>query len=139
LSYEGTLTLKTVEGTGLRFEARFGEWAYDIDSGPGAIAASPVMALLGSLASCEAMDVLSILRKKRLQISAYEVSMRGDRAPEHPRRYTHIEIVHRITGHQIPAAAVAEAIALSEQKYCSVRHTLRTDLEVVNRFEVIEG
>lgn len=139
MSYEGTLTLKTVEGTGLRFEARFGEWSYEIDSGPGASSASPMMALLGSLASCEAMDVLSILRKKRLQILGYEVSMRGERALEHPKRFTHIEIVHRLTGRGIPPAAVAEAIALSEQKYCSVRHSLRTDLEVVNRFEVIEG
>lgn len=139
MSHEGTLTLKTIDGAGLRFEARFGDWVYDLDSGPDAVAASPPMALMGSLAACEAMDVISILRKKRLVVTAYEVSMVGERAAEHPRRFTRIVNVHRVTGRGIPAAALSEAIALSEQKYCSVYHTLRPDLVIENRFEITEG
>lgn len=139
MSYEGTLTWKPVEGAGLKFEARFGELSYELDSGPGASAVGPMMALLGSLAACEAMDVLSILRKKRLSVTGYQLAMHGDRSEDHPRRFVRIEIVHRVTGHSIPAEALSEAIELSEEKYCSVRHTLRPDLEVVNRVEIIEA
>lgn len=139
MSVEGRLTLQTVAGAGMRFEARFGDWSYELDSGPEAKAASPVMALLGALAGCEAMDVISILRKKRLEVHAYEIALHGERAADHPRRFTRIEVIHRVTGRGIPVSALSEAIALSEQKYCSVRHTLRPDLEILHRAEVIEA
>lgn len=139
MTHEGRLTLRTVEGEGLRFEASFDGHTFTLDSGGGAVAVSPPKALLGALAACEGMDVISILRKKRLRVTAYEIVVTGERAESHPRYFTRVEVLHRITGQAIPRTAVAEAIALSEEKYCSVRHTLRPDLELVNRIEVLEG
>ena len=136
----GTIRLQAVEGTGLRIEARFASGHVTLfDSGAEATAPNPVEHLIASLAACEAMDVVGILRKKRLEVTAYEVAMAGERAEGHPRRFTAIELVHRVTGRGLPVAAVEEALRLSEEKYCSVRHTLDPGLALHSRVEVKEG
>lgn len=132
---QGSLTLESV-ATGLQFRARFGEFTHLLDSGESAIAPSPVMALLESLAACEAMDVIGILRKRRLEVTAYRIEMSGERAEGHPRRFLAIRLVHHVSGRDIDAAAVTEAIRLSETKYCSVRHTLDPGLRVEHLVEV---
>jgi len=139
VSIDGTLDLKTVAGSGLRFEGRIDGFAMTYDSGPAATAGNPMHALLGSLAACEAMDVISILRKRRLDVTAYEVEMHGARADAAPRRYVSIELVHRVTGRGVPLQALVEAVRLSEERYCSVHHTLDPALPIVSRCEVIEG
>lgn len=136
---EGTLHLETVEGTGLRCEARFPKFSYPLDSGPDATAASPVLQLLGAIGACAAMDVISILRKKRLTVTAYEVHMEAERAETHPKRLTAVTLVHRVTGRGVPLAALEEAVRLSATRYCSVRHTLDPAMPVTDRCEVAEG
>lgn len=139
MNYQGTLQLQTVEGRGMRFEARLQDHAITFDSGPEAVAAGPMAHLLGAIAACAAMDVISILRKKRLEITGYEVAMQAERAETHPKRFTSVTLVHRVTGRGVPLAAVEEAVALSAGKYCSVRFTLDPDLAVTDRCEVAEG
>lgn len=136
---EGSVHLQTVEGTGLRFEARFPRFRFLLDSGPDATAANPTLHLLAAIAACSAMDVISILRKKRFEISAYEVSMEGERAETHPKRYTSVALVHRVTGRGVPLEALEEAVRLSAERYCSVRHTLDPGMPVTDRCEVVEG
>lgn len=137
MSTAGTLTLRDPGGTGLCFDARFGSgFAVTYDSGAGATAADPVETLLGALAACEAMDVISILRKKWIEVTAYEVGMSGERFPVPPKRFISIELVHRVRGPAVPRAAVVEAVRLSEEKYCSVRHTLDPSLVVRHRIEI---
>ena len=136
----GAIQLDTAGGTGFLFGARFASGHAAIyDSGAGATGPNPVEHLIGALAACEAMDVVGILRKKRLEVTGYEVLMSGERAPEAPRRFTAVELVHRVTGRDIPPAAVAEALRLSEEKYCSVRHSLDPALRVTSRFELVQG
>ena len=139
MTNQGMLQLQTVTGTGLRFEARFADSAITLDSGPGAVAASPMLHLLGAIAACGAMDVISILRKKRLEITGYEVAMEAERAETHPKRFTAIRLVHRVTGRNVPLAAVEEAVRLSAERYCSVRHTLDPGMPITDRCEVVEG
>ena len=134
-SLQGTLTLETVDA-GLRFRARFGEWSHVLDSGEAAEGPSPVMALVESLAACEAMDVIGILRKKRQVVSAYRVEMHAERATEHPRRLTSVTLVHHLTGTALDPSAVSDALRLSDEKYCSVRHSLRPDIVVEHRIEL---
>jgi len=138
MSEHGTLHLKSVAGEGLEFEARFATGSLVLDSGADPAGPNPVQTLLTALASCEAMDVISILRKKRLHVTAYEVVMSGERAAEHPRRFTSIELVHKLTGRGLPPAAVEEAIRLSVDKYCSVYHSLRSDIRITNRHEIAD-
>jgi putative redox protein len=102
-------------------------------------APSPMELVLLALGSCTGVDVVSILQKKREQVTAYRVEVRGERRDEHPRSYKRIEVHHTVTGSKISERSVAQAIELSEQKYCSVAATLRPTAEIVSSFEIIEG
>ena len=101
-------------------------------------AATPMELLLIALGSCTAVDVISILRKKREQVTAYRIEVRGQRRTEHPRAFTHMEVRHIISGHKVSEKAVAQAIELSETKYCSVAATLRPGVELISTYEIIE-
>jgi putative redox protein len=94
--------------------------------------------LLIALGGCTAVDVISILKKKREQVTDYRVEVRGTRRDEHPRAFTRMEVRHIVRGHKVSEKAVASAIELSETKYCSVAATLRPGVEIVTTYEIIE-
>lgn len=102
-------------------------------------APSPMELLLLALGSCTGVDVISIIRKKRQKVTDYRIEVRGQRRDEHPRSYKRIELRHIVTGRNISVQSVAQAIKLSEEKYCSVAATLRPTAEIVSSFEIIEG
>ena len=99
-------------------------------------AASPMELLLLALGSCTAVDVVSILEKKRQQVTSYKVEVRGERRTEHPRSYKRMEVHHIVTGRNISERSVEHAIQLSEEKYCSVAATLRPTVEIISTFEI---
>jgi putative redox protein len=101
-------------------------------------AATPAELLLVALGSCTAVDVISILRKKRERVNDYRVEIRGERRAEHPRKYTRMEVRHIVRGHNLSEKALAQAIELSDMKYCSVAATLRPGVEIVSSYEIIE-
>jgi putative redox protein len=103
-----------------------------------ASAATPMELLLIALGSCTAVDVVSILRKKREQLTSYRVEVKGERRAEHPRSYTRFEVRHILRGHKLSEKSVAQAIELSETKYCSVAATLRPAAEIITIYEIIE-
>ena len=103
-----------------------------------ASAATPMELLLIALGSCTAVDVITILRKKRERVTDYRVEVRGERRDEHPRAYTRMQLRHVVRGHNVSEKAVASAIELSETKYCSVAATLRAGVEIVSSYEIIE-
>ena len=138
MANSASVVLRTVEGTGLVFEARLGSGTrFLMDSSSEPQGPSPVEALLAALGACGGMDVIGILRKKRQRVTGYEVAVRGERATDHPRRFTRIEVVHRLSGRDLSAAAIEEAIRLSDTKYCSVYATLAPAVEIVSRYEII--
>jgi putative redox protein len=98
--------------------------------GNGKVAISPVQTLLFSLASCTASDIVEILGKMRVTFDDLRVTIEGDRAPHPPRRYMAIRMRYELRG--FPADCrdkLDRAIALSHEKYCSVLHSLRSDIE----------
>jgi putative redox protein len=101
-------------------------------------AATPVELLLIALGSCTAVDVVSILRKKRERVTDYRVEVSGERRAEHPRSFTRLFVRHILRGHKLSEKAVVQAIELSETKYCSVAATLRPAAEIVTSYEIIE-
>lgn len=101
-------------------------------------AASPVELLLIALGSCTAVDVISILRKKREQVTAYRVEVRGERRAEHPRAFTRMEVRHIVRGRNVSEKALAQAIELSETKYCSVAASFRPTVEIISSYEILE-
>ena len=101
-------------------------------------AATPMEMLLLALGGCTAVDVVSILKKKRERVTGYRVEVSGARRDEHPRAYTRMEVRHVVTGKGVSEKAVAQAVELSETKYCSVAASLRPGVEIVTSYEIIE-
>jgi putative redox protein len=99
----------------------------------------PMELLLVGLAGCTGMDVISILRKKRQDVTDYEVRVRGERAEDHPMVFTQITVEHIVTGHHIDPAAVARAVELSETKYCGAGAMLRKTAALKHTFSVREA
>lgn len=136
MSESAHLELKTID-SGMQFSVQMASGQrMMIDSGPGTHDPNPMHALLAALGACHAMDIISILRKKRQRVTAYQVDLTGERRAEHPKSYTRIEIVHRLRGHELSAAAVEEAMRLTETRYCSVHFSLDPKIEVRSRFEL---
>lgn len=101
-------------------------------------APTPIELLLIALGSCTAVDVITILQKKREEVRDYKVEVRGERREEYPRSYKRMQVHHIVTGKNISPKSVAQAIELSETKYCSVAATFRPTVEIVSSFEIIE-
>lgn len=85
----------------------------------------PSELILVGLAGCTGMDVISILEKKRQQVTALEVRAHGERAETDPKKFTSFSVEYIVTGKGIDADAVERAVELSETKYCTVMATLR--------------
>ena len=85
---------------------------------------SPVETVLASLAACSAMDVVSILEKKRQKVDDYRIDVRGDQRAEYPQIYTRIDVTHIVEGTVVLEAAVRRAVELSAAKYCPVNAML---------------
>jgi len=101
-------------------------------------APNPVEMLLVAVAGCTAADVVSILEKKRQDVTDYRVEVTGTRAEEHPRKFLTFHLHHIVRGHQVSEKAVADAIELSDTKYCSVAATVRPTATITTSFEVID-
>ena len=116
----------------LRFRAgRDGGPTITVD-GDGAEGPSPMDALLLALAGCTAADVVDIARKMREPVEGahFDVRVEGERAPDPPRRYTRVRLHYAWRGEGLSREKLERAIRLSQEKYCSVLHTLRPDLEL---------
>jgi putative redox protein len=118
----------------LRFGATSGPNAIVVD-GDGAAGPSPMQLAAFALSGCMAADVVSILQKGRHPLSGLRASFSGERAVEPPRRFTRITLHFHVHG-PVPADAVDRAIALSRDKYCSVWHSFRHDIEFTTSFEL---
>lgn len=101
-------------------------------------APSPVELLLVALGSCTGIDVVGILKKKRIEVTDYRIEVSGERRDEHPRSYKSMNVHHIVTGRNVTPSAVEQAIELSETKYCSVAATLRPTVEIHSSYEIIE-
>jgi putative redox protein len=111
LTHEGAMRFRSVTGTGRTLV--FGDEA-------DANEYSPVETVVASLAACSAMDVVSILAKKRQVVTSYMVEVRAEQRDEYPQVYTRVEVVHILEGTVLLEAAVRRAIELSASKYCPV-------------------
>ncbi|NJD19925.1 MAG: OsmC family protein [Gemmatimonadetes bacterium] len=98
---------------------------------------SPTQALLLSLAGCMGVDVRMILEKGRVPLESLDVRIEAERVEEPPRRFRSVRLTYRLRGpRQEDRAKVDRAVELSREKYCSVLHTLRPDLELDIRVEL---
>ena len=101
-------------------------------------AARPMELLLAGTGGCTAFDVVLILKKGRHQVSSCEVALKATRAETDPKVFTHIHFHFRVSGKQLKPEAVARAIELSKDKYCSASIMLGKTAEITHDFEIIE-
>jgi putative redox protein len=125
------------KGSGLLLEATTANGRIDLasasdDPGQGS---APMQALAVALGGCTAMDVLSILKKMRQPVEELRVEVSGERAEEHPKRFTALEVAYHVKG-DVDEAKLARAIELSETRYCSVAATLRPGVKLTSRYVI---
>ena len=107
-------------------------------NGERSAATGPLEMLLVALGGCTGADVISVLRKKRQQVTDYKIEVRGQRREEYPRAFTRMEVKHVVRGRSISEEALAKAIDISSAKYCSVAASLRPTVEIVSSYEIHE-
>ncbi|HEX2469989.1 MAG TPA: OsmC family protein [Candidatus Limnocylindrales bacterium] len=92
----------------------------DFDDRQSNTGASPVETVLSALAACSAMDVISIVTKKRQDVTGYWIDVVGLQRDEYPQVYTEVVVTHELEGRDLSEAAIRRAIELSALKYCPV-------------------
>lgn len=108
-----------------------------IDDAAGNTGAKPIELVALALAGCTAFDVIGILRKKRQQVTGYEVRVEADQTPNPPQVFTKVRIRHIVIGTDVSAQAVEDAIRLSEERYCSVGTMVKLSAELHTTFEIV--
>ncbi len=103
------------------------------DTGP-----RPMELILHSLAGCTGMDVVSLLGKMRVEFTGLEINIKAEKAKEHPKTYTRIDLEYVITGTDIDESKVRKAIDLSQDKYCSVSAMLRKHCPVSHTLRIVQ-
>jgi len=138
------MTAQATLETGMRFDAASGSGHHvtldAAEHGGGQNAGfRPMELLLVGLAGCTGMDVISILRKKRQQVTGYEVDVTGVRAEDHPMVFVEITVEHIVTGHHLQPEAVAHAIELSEGRYCGAGAMLGKVARLTHTYRIVEA
>lgn len=107
-----------------------------ITSGGTGMGAGPMEMVLMAIAGCSGMDVVAILEKMRVKISRFEINVQGERATEHPRVFTDIEVIYKFWGEDLPDEKLQRAVSLSMNKYCSVANMLDKVANLTYRLEI---
>ena len=124
----------------MKFAAEAGSgFSLRMDSGEQTTGFSPMELILVGLAGCTGMDVISILQKKRQQVTGLEVRVVGRRAEVHPMVYTEIDVEFLVEGRRVDARAVERAIELSRDKYCSVSNMLKRVAALNCSYRIVEA
>ena len=110
----------------------------DADSGGNNTGPRPMELLLMGIGGCSGMDIISILRKKKQQVTGLDAHVSGTVADEYPHRYTEITLKYIVRGKELSQDAVKRAVQLSMDKYCSVKATLEGSAKITFSYRIIE-
>jgi putative redox protein len=137
-------TINWVPGSGMAFVAETGSGhLLTMDGAPDGggrnLAPRPMETLLAGAGACTAYDVVLILRRGRHAVSGCQVKVDAERASTDPKVFTRIALHFIVTGRDLPEAAVARAIELSHEKYCSATIMLSRTAQVVTSHEIVAG
>jgi putative redox protein len=133
-----------VKWTGdMAFEAIVNEHRIVMDSRPEVggknAGPRPKPLLMASLAGCTGMDIISILKKMKVEITGFTMKVIGDITSEHPKHYTAIRLVYEFAGSNLPLDKIKHAIELSQEKYCGVSATLKTPVDISYEIKMKEA
>jgi putative redox protein len=102
------------------------------------IGIKPSELLLIAVAACSAVDVVEILAKKRMPLTLLEITSSGEQDQDPPWTFRKVHMHYKIGGKGLTPQAVAQAIQLSEEKYCSVAATIRATAQITTEFEIVQ-
>jgi putative redox protein len=98
----------------------------------------PKSLLMVSLGGCTGMDVISILKKMKVEVTGFHVRVVGDLTEEHPKRYTALKLIYEFSGIDLPPDKLKRAVELSQEKYCGVVATLKDSCEITYEIRINE-
>jgi putative redox protein len=98
----------------------------------------PMEMLLVGLGGCTGMDIISILRKMRQDVTGYEIRLRGERATDHPKVFIAIFVEHVVTGRSVSPEAVQRAVELSAGRYCSAGAMLGKVARITETYRIVD-
>ncbi|MCK5504863.1 MAG: OsmC family protein [Thermodesulfovibrionia bacterium] len=98
----------------------------------------PSELLLMAFGGCTGMDVISILRKKKQDVTNFEMNVKGETPESHPRSFTNIHVEYIVAGKNISEDAVKRAIELSLDKYCMVGNTLNKASKITSSYKIVQ-
>ena len=95
--------------------------------------------MLAALGGCTAMDVISILKKMRVEVDSFNVRVEGDLTEEFPKRFHKMHVIYEFTGKDLPIDKLKKAVELSEERYCGVSAVYKKALEITSEIKVTES
>ena len=134
--------LKQIEGTSFAGKSDTNHWITidnSVEFGGSNAGSSPKELILIGLAGCTASDVVSILKKKRVNLEDFKINITAEVAEEHPKVFTKIHLEYLFFGENVPAKDVERSIELSRTKYCSVTKMLEKSVEITHSYRIIDG
>jgi len=128
---------------GMAFEAEVQGFKLTLDAveavGGKNLGPRPKPLTLVSLAGCTGMDVVSILKKMRVEPSYFNISVEGEMTEEHPKYYSHMHIIYEFKGQDLPMEKLEKAITLSQDRYCGVSALLKKGAEITYEIKILEN
>jgi putative redox protein len=128
--------------TNMSFKANINghELMLDLEESAGGtnLGPKPKPLLLVALGGCTAMDVISILKKMRIEPEYFNVKVDGEVTEEHPKHFTKIKLIYEFRGKNLPLEKLQKAIDLSQEHYCGVSETLRKSVEIAFEIRILE-
>jgi putative redox protein len=94
--------------------------------------------MLLALGGCTAMDVISILKKMRVEIDSFNVRVEGDLTEEHPKHFIKMHVIYEFTGKDLPMDKLQKAVSLSEERYCGVSASYRKAMKMTSEIKIIK-
>jgi len=111
----------------------------DLNSGGADSGPSPKKLQLVALSGCTGMDVVSLLKKMRVDIEKCSIEVLGEVTDEHPKYYKNMHVVYEFTGKNLPLEKLEKAVKVSEETYCGVETLYRKAIEVTSEIRIIES
>ncbi len=99
----------------------------------------PKPLLLTALAGCTGMDVVSILKKMRVELDNFDVIVEGDLTEEHPKQFYKMNVIYEFTGKDLSLEKLKKAVSLSEERYCGVSAMFKKAIEITTEIRIIES
>jgi putative redox protein len=99
----------------------------------------PKRLMMVALSGCTGMDVVSILKKMRVEIDKLEIEVQGDVTDEHPKHYHKMHVIYSIHGKNLPLDKLQKAVKMSEDTYCGVRAAYAKGMELSSEIRVVES